>query len=87
MGKERADKIMRTAAYIVNGLAFAGVLGIGLERSLYGEEFLLWLLQLSAPCFAVIALWSGPGREERLLRRRVALAELRARLRELGEEE
>lgn len=87
MNKEGTEKGLRAAAYAANGVVFVVVFMMGIERSLYEEEFLLWLLQLAAPGLAFVALWNGPGREEKILRRRVALAELRARLKELGEPE
>ena len=80
------DEIIRTAALISNSLFVISFLFIWQEaraNELY--EYLLLLAVFISPVLALLALRSGPDTEERRLQRAVRKAELRHRLKELGE--
>lgn len=80
------DKIIRTAALISNSLFVISFLFIWQEVRPYRlEEYLLLLVVFISPVLALLALRSGPDTEERRLQRAVRKAELRHRLKELGE--
>lgn len=80
------DKIIRTAALISNSLFVISFLFIWQEVRPYRlEEYLLLLVVFASPVLALLALRSGPDTEERRLQRAVRKAELRHRLKELGE--
>lgn len=80
------DKIIRTAALISNSLFVISFLFIWQEVRPYRlEEYLLLLVIFISPVLALLALRSGPDTEERRLQRAVRKAELRHRLKELGE--
>jgi hypothetical protein len=75
----------------LRGLAYLGNLGVLVmmavlfaENRPYGIEVLWFFLLFALPLLNLWLLWNGPDCEERKLRRAVAKAELRQRLKELG---
>ncbi|HBM90804.1 MAG TPA: hypothetical protein DD400_02870 [Rhodospirillaceae bacterium] len=81
------DKLVRFSAYIFNILLLIVFLSLLPEQNLNDpQEFLLMIILAAAPLFSLAALWYGPDIEERRLRKRLAKAELRTKLKKLGEE-
>lgn len=76
---------LRHLAKAANILFFIGILVLMQENRPYGIEYLYFFLLLAFPVLNLFLLCTGPDREERELRRKVNKAELRNRLKELGE--
>lgn len=77
---------LRYLAIAANALFLLGVLALYADqRPYHGIEWLLYFLAFAYPVINLFALYTGPDREERVLRRQVNKAELRKRLKELGE--
>jgi hypothetical protein len=79
------DKFLRISAYLANVLMILAVLIIWQDNRPHGAEVLLMALLFFPPILSLLAIWQGPDREERRLRRAVNKAELKKRLKELGE--
>ena len=79
------DKFIRTTAFIINGLVLLCLL-LMLPQLRPNEtfEYLTVAALFIAPVINLAALWQGPDLEERRLRRQLAKAEMRQRLKELG---
>ena len=76
------DRILRYAAYTANVLLVFGAI-ILMLKSYSSRDMLLSALVMVPGILSVIALWEGPDREERKLRRQVAKARLARELRDL----
>lgn len=77
---------LRYLAIAANVLFLLGVLVLYADQRPYrGIEYLIYFLAFAYPVINLFALCTGPDREERLLRRQVSKAELRKRLKDLGE--
>lgn len=77
------EKFLRGLAVIGNLALLVVVFGLWTDRRPDGAENLLFLLLALTPVLNLWVMWSAPDREERALRRAVAKAELRKRLKEL----
>ena len=79
------DKFIRTSAFIINGLVLLCLLMMLPELNPNETfEYLTVAAMFVAPVINLVALWNGPDLEERRLRRQLAKAEMRQRLKELG---
>ncbi|MGE4351554.1 MAG: hypothetical protein AB7E52_05120 [Bdellovibrionales bacterium] len=80
--------LIRRSAYIANLLLLAlALLFISPEMYLSDwKDLATAILILASPILSIAALWNFPDGEERKLRRRLAKAELRHKLKQLGEE-
>ncbi len=76
------DRFLRYAAYAANVLLVVSALVLML-KSYSSRDMLLSGLVMVPGILSIIALWEGPDREERRLRRAVAKARLARELREL----
>lgn len=76
---------LRNLAVAANGVFFLGILFLMVDNRPHGVEYLYFFLLFAYSALNLLALCLGPDREERLLRRKVNKAELRKRLKELGE--
>lgn len=77
------DKVLRGLALLGNGVFLVVVIWLWGRTSFFEVETLLSLVLMTLlPLLNLWVVWCGPDREERQLRRDVAKAELRKRLRE-----
>ena len=76
------DRVLRYAAYAACAAQIIAF-GILLHHSYNDREVLAALLLAVPPLLAIAALWTGPDREERQLRRQVTKLRLQAELQEL----
>ena len=76
------DRILRYAAVAACIVQIITV-GIILSHTYRGRDFFLALLLVVPPALSIAALWTGPDREERRLRRQVEKLRLRVELKEL----
>lgn len=77
---------LRYTAIAANILFFIGILAMYADnRPYHPVEYGLYLLAFAFPALNLLALCTGPDREERQLRRQVNKAELRRRLKELDQ--
>lgn len=77
---------LRYLAIAANVVFLLGIIVLFLDDRPYRAlEFFYYFLAFAYPVINLFALCTGPDREERLLRRQVNKAELRKRLKELGE--
>ncbi len=76
---------LRYFAIAANTLFLLGVLVLMADNRPHGIEYFYFFLLFAYPALNLFALCIGPDREERLLARKVNKAELRKRLKELGE--
>ena len=79
------DKALRVLAFLANGLMVLGILFLWANERPRGGEALLFALLFLVPILSLLALWCGPDAEERRLRRQLNKAELKQRLKELGQ--
>lgn len=79
------DKALRILAFVANALMIIAVFVIWQENRPRGVEVLLISLLFFPPILSLLALWNGPDMEERRLRRQLNKAELKQRLKELGQ--
>jgi len=80
------DKVIRILALIANGLGILGILLLWQENRPHGSEILIFLGLFLPPVLSLLALRSGVDAETRRLQRRLLKAELRHKLKALGEE-
>lgn len=77
------DKVLRGLALLGNGVFLVVVIWLWGRASFLDTETMLALVPTTAlPLLNLWVIWRGPDAEERKLRRDVAKAELRKRLRE-----
>lgn len=80
------QNLPRTLALIGNAVFFFVIFGLFADNAPNNPfEWLCYALLFAFPLLNLYSLCSLPDREERLLRRQVNKAELRKRLKELGE--
>ena len=76
------DRIIRYAAYAACAAQIIA-LGFILRHAYNDREFLVTLLLAVPPVLSLAALWTGPDREERRLKRQVIKLRLQAELQDL----
>ncbi len=80
------QNLPRTLALLGNLVFFLVILGLFADHTPNSPiEWLCYALLFAYPALNLYCLFTLPDREERLLRRQVNKAELRKRLKELGE--
>jgi hypothetical protein len=82
--ERKMDKFLRVLAYLGNCAALLAMIILWANNRPYGTEVLIFILLLALPVLNLAVLWQGPDLEERRLRRKLAKAELRERLKQLG---
>ncbi len=79
------DKFLRILAYLGNLAAVLCLIMLWAQERPYGAQQLVFIAVVALPVLNLVVLWQGPDLEERRLRRQVSKAELRERLKQLGQ--
>jgi len=79
------EKILKVLAIFGNLVAIVGIFLLWANEHPQGVEILILTGALAVPLLNLWLFWQGPDLEERRLRRQVNKAELRERLKQLGQ--